>query len=344
MTGVVYQEHESGNLYRSYPFSEGTRVVDTDGVEFPTDVFSDAILYPILRESCQLYLTKVSPHYGTVEISCGSADKSEVVLTGSLSGVSDTIELYDAKGRHGGTLVCGYGWKREYESMRERVFRPMTAVFSSFVTSVIPYSGVESIVFDTASTSRKNVVFKGDGVIEPILERDDDGYILSFDASYVPNSEGGRVPIRQLIFVADGRTVFDIVKQSDDTVLLTTPQMDREDLCWQAHKEDSLVSVVDTCEDETWSSCPATRIVKKNVVVSVCPSDIGNINIVADDVLGLKNSVKTATVDGKITPNVPVITDNMSTDDILEEGAKSVSQQVEKGNGLSISMPGLTHE
>lgn len=350
MTGSVFIGRENSGLYRSYPFAEGAAVEDSDGVALATDVFVDAFLYPVMPEPAPLYLSRISPRYGVVEVSCGDEGGETVVLHGSANAESGSIELYDLNGRHGGVLVCGYGWGREFKAMRERSFAPGSAAFSSFVMSPIPYSGVESVVFAEGQNGRthgRRLVFRGDGAITPVLKASDSGATLYFDASYSTSERtDAPPPVRQLVFAVEGRTVFDVQKQSDDTVLLTTPQLDREDLCWQAHQEDSVVNVVDTCAPDPSSpsgSCPSERITNKSGAVFVCPSSIGNINIVADDALGLKNSAKTTTVAGELTPNTPSFKSGMNSDDIIEEGTKAVSRQTDIGNGLVISMPGLSN-
>jgi len=336
MTSERYQEFENENSYRNYPFSETASMEDRDASALATDVFVDAFLYPVV-DSYAVPLLKLLDFSkgGLVEISVGDG-----TISGSFSGGS--VELYDGLGRHAGTLVCGPGWGREASAMRVREFDGVE--FASSAVSVIVHPGVHSFdVGNGSRTTRKFVEFVGDGCITPVLENKDTGPELSFD---VQNDElpTDTLYVRQLLFVAVGRTVFDISEQSEDTVLLTTPTMDREDVCWQAHQEDAVSTVVDTCDDSNDEPpCPSVPPPFKLEEIWMCPSQVGDINLVAEDILGLKNSVHVVPVEGRMSVSSPRILPEMDADAMVNEASKMLKRPVQIGNGIKISIPGLSN-
>lgn len=331
---VVYAQHESSNEYRSYPFAENVRLVDTDGAELATDIFVDALLCPIVHEARELYLQSLDFSNGEVTVGDGS-----VVLSGSGDERAGTIELYDAHGRHAGFLVCGEGWDRERGTMRRRSFEGVK--FSSFVTSPVVYNGVESIVTpDGPRTTRRNIVLEGDDTLTPVVDRSGaGGYVLSFDAMYDPGVRDTNGAIRQIVFAAFGKTVFSVSEADEGEVILATPMLDREDVCWQAHREDAVSTVVDTCEPH--EACPPKDVPYRSERVDVCPTEEGLVTIATDNAIGFRNPVHVSTISSPAAPNVPVIEDGMTEEGIVRQGEKLRARPVQIGNGVEISIPGV---
>lgn len=332
-----YAGFENLNSYRNYPFSETADMNDRQGVPFATDILVDAFLYPIVPEPTRVLLTLVDfSAGGYVEI---TLEKSKETISGTFDG--SYIELYDHIGRHVGTISCGPGWGRELPTGRKRMFDGVE--FSPSVLSPVLYEGVVSMATDvgiTDRTTRKHVELVGDGCITPVLEEKPYGPELWFDVQddYVYDTSP---VVRKMLFAAIGRTLFDIQDQSEDTVLATTPALDREDVCWQAHQEDSVAAIVDTCKDDSNDTCPAEELPFKIQEIWKCPSPVGDVNLVAEDIVGLKNALHIVPVEGGIKVNSPQIAEGMSADAMSKEASKLLTRPTQVGNGIRISIPGL---
>lgn len=336
-TEVRYAEHENLNAYRNYPFAESAELKDADGAVLATDVFVDALLYPVVQEPTRARLSAMDCTSGAVTVACESGE----TLSGQFSEDGDgCIELYDGLGRHAGTFVCGPGWEREVSTGRKRMFDNLWMASSACCPVV--HAGVVGITDADRKwrTTRRHLVMEGDGTITPVLTPTDRGAELRFDAQYSPYVEN-RSRVAQIVFAAVGRTLFDIAEVDDGTVEVFTPELDREDICWQAHKEDSAAVVVDACESE--DSCDTPVIPVRADTIKVCPSAIGNISIVADDAVNYRNPVKITPVEGDSVAPRPQIETGMSQDEIFTEAHKMLERPVTTGNGVRISMPGLNN-
>ena len=331
---IRYTQHENENSLRNYPFAESCVLADEAGAALATDMFVDAVLHPIIRSEAKVELKSIDfSKGGVVTLSCGESE-----LTGSAGADDDTMDLYDSHNRRAGTLVLGDGWKREHDTLRLRTFSGIE--FCPAATCPVVYNGVEGFVApDGSETTRKNVVFEGDECLTPVLEETNAGTVLSFDAIFDPVVATNEGAIRQIVFAAIGKTIFSISDDSDENVLVTTPELDREDICWQAHREDSVSTVADTCEPKP--DCPTTNIPTRREEIVVCPSEEGSVNIVADDVLGLKNPLKIGTVSGLQVVPTPENRTGLTIEETMEIGSALQARPVIVGNGVEISIPGL---
>lgn len=336
--GMWYSEHENLNSYRNYPFSESAFLVDDDGVELAVDVFVDAFLYPILQEPSELRISQLKADTGYVEVSAGD---DAIAFGTEADGV---FELYDSRGRHAGSIVCGPGWEREKASGRDRMFSK--AWLSARACSPVIHAGVLSLSDaedPTVMTKRRHVVFKGDDAILPHIEQGRKRQKLYFDV-LPPVAENGN-PVRQVIFAAVGKTLFSVVKASSDdddrSALLTTPSMDKEDVCWQAHREDSVSVAVDVCEDGETPVCPPGDIPYRRESVALCADENGNISLVSDNLAGYSNAVVVKPVEGTVAPQEAALSSSMSQADVIAEGSKLAGKPIRTGNGIKISIPGI---
>lgn len=331
---IRYTERENEGSLRNYPFAESCSMADENGAPLATDVFVDAVLHPIVSECKAVELRSIEfSAGGKVVLSCG-----DIELSGIAGEDDSAMDLYDSHGRRAGTIVLGEGWRREHGTMRDRTFSGIR--FCPAVTCPVVYGGVEGIVApDGSETSRMNVVFSGDSCLTPVLEENAYGPVLSFDAIYDPNKSDSEGAVRKIIFAAVGKTIFSISADGPSDVLLVTPELDREDVCWQAHQEDSVSTVVDTCQSKP--HCPTTDIPIRSEEIGVCPSDVGSINIVADDVLGLKNAVKVGTVAGVTVVPTPDNRSGLTIEETMDVGSMLQSRPEVVGNGVEISIPGL---
>ena len=335
IANTIYLEHESSNSYRNYPFSEHANIYDNNGVYLATDVFVDAILYPIVKENTKLFLTNIVADSVIVSM------ENDETLSGTY--YNGVIELYDSYNRHAGTLICGNGWEREKKSGRNRSFNGIE--FSSAVCCPIVHNGVLRIgnSDNSSYTTCKNVKLVGDDCITPVIEHTNLGNVLSFDVQAPFYSSYEENAVKQVIFASYGDTLFDLLEMpSGNTVYLSAPQLSREDVCWQAHKEDSVSAVVDTCENDV-ILCPSENIPYKIQDIRICPSEIGSVNILTDDSANYKNSIHISTTEGNTTPQAIQLVEGMSQDDMIEEGSKSLDRPKQSGNGIIISIPGLNN-
>jgi hypothetical protein len=333
MTDNRYAQWENLNGYRNYPFAEHAEMADSDGNALAADVFVDAILNPIVHEEAPVYLSLLSMN--EVRAECG-----EDSYAGTCDGSSSHVELYDKYGRHAGTLVFGPGWKREFSTLRTRRFH---AEFSSVVSCPIVYNWVEGFVHDGFRSTRRDVTFEGDDVLTPLLSDESGKWVLSFDAFYDPGVVADeKNAIRQVVFASIGQTVFEVDQATDASVILWTPQLDRDDICWQAHREDPASVVSDTCENPS-STCPTPTVPYTNKRFDVCPTETGEVTLVADDFLDYRNPIKIESKEAGVSPHVPVITRNMTEESVIAEGDALLSRPLQTGNEIEISIPGLKH-
>lgn len=350
--GLWFPEHENLNSYRNYPFSEASSMLDDDGAELAADVFVDAYIYPIVSRPSRLKLHRILAASSEIEVRVfgddpeGDETDEDIDPDSTLKGYgsSSTVELYDSRGRHAGTIVCGKGWDREVASGRERVFSNVT--FSSFTCCPVIHTGVLSLAneWGTERTSRRHIIFKGDAQIKPHLVNGPKRKQLYFDA--IPLEEQRTVtPIRRMVFANSGKTLFHVSSDGSQgnkgTVFVTAPLLDREDVCWQAHKEDSVSTVADVCEEEAQEPCDKGPVPVDHGEIIICVDPMGNVSILADSTLNYKNPVVINTVGGVVQPREMSLSDKMSQDDVLHEGAKLTQKPIRFGNGIKISIPGL---
>ena len=333
-TGIRYVEHENLNSYRNYPFSETAGLNDSDGAAIAADVFVDAILYPVVSEAIPLRLSLLDCAERYAEVTDGT-----VTIAGTVDG--DCIELYDGLGRHAGSLMLGPGWDREKASGRKRVFEDLR--FSAAACCPVVHDGVTSLSDEdgTWRTRRRDLVLEGDGSIVPVIEETQFGPELRFDAQFSREGSGKRL-VRQVLFAVAGQTIFAISDEADDSAVnLYTSPLDREDVCWQAHKEDAVAVVADACSDSAEEGCPKVFIGVRSQEAKVCPSDVGNVEIRAEDGVDYKNPVKVTPVEGETVYPRPQVETGMTQDEIFSEAQKMLQRPVTSGNGIRISMPGL---
>ena len=310
----------------------------------------DACLYPIAAETPDAVAPALTGLYlaeGYVEISW--AGSPNAIGGTEKDGV---VELYDEEGRHAGTLVCGPGWEREKTSGRTRVFGGIR--FASYVCWTIPYAGVTSL-YDTEEptnkATRRNIVLQGDGCVVPKLEQRDDGTgVLSFD---VQAPKGDETLVRQLVVIATGTTPFSAEQVNrpdnvpDDAFAFVDIEwmadgklvaIGREDICFNAHKEDGITQVVDTCENPEVKHTFIPLV--KQEACRLCPDAVGAVNIITPDTATEKNAVRTEVVSGKMEPTFPDFENANGLQDVLDEGKKAGLGKL-TGNGLKFSIPGL---
>lgn len=352
--GIRYVGHENENAYRSYPFAEGTSMADSGGLDLATDVLADAILHPVVEEVSRLRLSSLDFSSGRAVV----VDEAGHELSGTAR--NGSVELRDSAGRRSGTLVCGPGWEREVSAGRTRTFNAGSAELCAAVCCPVVYAGVSSVTVEgvlressvsspfspdasrtefSVSASGKAVVLEGDDAFVPVLDTDASGATLSFDAQApAPGTEAG---VRGVLAVVTGQTLFDILRVSGSAALVTLPPLDREDVCWQARKEDAVAEVVDVCDDEEEPAGSRGSIGFRREEVMLRPTVCGSVDLVADDAVDYRNPLLISTAAGETRPQVYQAVEGMSVSELMAEGSKLTRRPVRSGNVVRISIPGL---
>ena len=333
---------ESSNRKRSHPFSESASLVDTEGVGLGLDVFVDAVLHPVVERGCVAVprLASIDPVARSVCVDVGGME-----ITGWSDGAG-RIRLADAYGRPSGMLVPGPGWEQVEMSSRRREFDD--ARFAASVCCVVECPGVLRMLFGDKATTRQRVEIKGDDALRPVLRRADYGGILRFDATAgaPKSSEGG---VRRIMFVSFSDSLIQVSEQDSSTVMLTSPFSSREDVCWNAHREDSASTISDTCNDETVEKCDRPVPAPGGVTeIMALPTDAGGIAMVADDTPDFRNGVMVSTVDGTVTGtsgSSRPTADGKPVRDLISEfsSMRFGADAMVSGNGVKVWFPGSSY-
>lgn len=334
-----YVEHGNLNSYRSYPFSETESLQDSDGVPLQDDIFVDAMMYPIVLTDGDVHLDSLdcSVDPPVAEAHCGG-----IALQGAYEASMGTIEFKDPRGRHAGSLVCGPGWPREMASRRKRMFAGLR--FAPTACRPVVHDGVEGLVLPVGEeTSRKNIVLTGSNGLEPVIRDTPTGKVLRIDA-HAPETEASSPVVRGLLFTVFGRAAFSLAMadpNDESTVLLAGSGFDREDVCWQAHQEDAVSTVVDTCEEPVESCHTPELPLPDPLPLEVCSTESGAIYLVSDDLANQRNPFKISLVHGDEISSHPQISADMSTLDMFTEAGKLLGRQPIGGNAIKIEITGL---
>ena len=234
MSTPIYQEYESENIGRSYPFSADSNLTDVDGVALPQAFLVDAILYPA-SGMCNLESISLSDDRNTATIVVSG-------MRGTFSADSRTVELFDTNGFHRGTLVLGNGAGELFSGKSLRTYENVR--FAETCQFELPGDGVSSAVFSGVDT-RGRVEFISSGntaVIKPIVDKDENS--LRFDV--VPANKGlGGTGVNTLYVVRKPGSLFNIMDKDGEPYLYLTSTgfmdqyslIDREDIC--ARSDDS---------------------------------------------------------------------------------------------------------
>ena len=339
----LFKEYENENALRSYPFAEGCSVEDTDGTAIGTGVIVDAILYP-LNPAGTLYLSGISVD-GTVSI----ADSKKTVMTGAATSGSPRIELYDTSDfhRHSGTLLCS---SADAVSMlvtvgAERKFSSGHTAFASSCVFPVVNDGVTSLnIGETGVTDGLISITNGDNASIRVATTES-GDRIRFDVIPDPSQE---IPasIQHIYCIVDGNTPFRIEKPriyaSDNTVILYLDNIDRQSICNNAHREESL-EMTDTCKDCTADSCHQDMedpveipYVYQTEVVDIPNGADSAFYLSVENMTGYVNPLSITLTDGAVVPNTEVTVDT-TEDDHTDELTDTITSK-----GVVLQLPGLS--
>lgn len=340
-------EFENENRYRNYPFSQDSTFLSENGVKLGENVFVDAILYPFGAKG-RLYLSELNVDSRNLTIN----DDNGPVLHGKIVGSDKKIELLDNFGRHSGTIVCGTAGD-ECFSYGNLTF-PSTALM--FVTSVcVPLytPGVTSLTIKDKKLDGSLLFYGKSSVFTPVASSGIVGNTSSlyFNAHRLGTSgsqSSGKTPIKKIYVVSEEGSIFRISSQSDNNVLVTIADMNRDDVC--AHANANVIkdktSDIDTCETEPECSHePYDPTHRENPSEQCCVIDLESVghnmvNIVADNTADYTNPLSIIARLGQPSPVIPVIKTN-DPQDKREEEIKKITQDGFFGRGIQISIAGL---
>ena len=338
-------EFENRNSNRNYPFDSRTIVEDDDGVEFATDVFVDAIFYPV-NQSSPVRLVEADFSSGKVVVA------SDERCSGTIAG--NRAEIYTEAGKHFGTIVLGAGIDREMASGRKRTFDNL--LFSSACVVPVKMNCVTRVYTSSGVAVDSRIVrMHGVGRLETVAGRElVDGELVDTLKFNVRSPRGGgdtppsdsRPKLTTLVIVEKSESVFNATKIGDDSALIRAKALTREDVCYQAHLEDSVSSVYDTCApspspggSDPGLSCnpcePPSPPLGDRFEITGCA-----VSLVASDLLNYRNPVKITTIGGSFSVDSPRISGSVSKDEAEEEASRLIYSQIGVGNGIRIEIPG----
>ena len=351
-TGIIGLERVFSDLSRKYPFAEGAATTALDGWELPDDIFSDAVVHPMVPRGGVdlLYLIRIDFKSGEVLLSIGSQkdavrpDMSRC-LVGSFS--DGVVRLVDSSGRESGLLACGPGWSREARFCEVHAFNGV--LLSAASCCPIEMAWVSGFVDSGGTLTRgRTVELEGDDCIRPRLSNTGKMPELSFDIQTKPAVMSN--PLRQLVVIVEGTTVFDATRLSQNSVILSTPKLSRSDVKWHAHREAYVAkprSSSSLCDShgpgETDRECYATVTSEKRGHISILPSKCGYADIITPDVTGLDNAVWIGPIAGKASPTSPKYSPAMSQSEIGESVKRLMSRPESHGSGIIVSIPGISN-
>jgi hypothetical protein len=246
----LFPEFENENALRWYPFASGCTGADTSGSRIGTGVLVDAALYQV-NPNGALYLSRIGAD-GVVSIS----DAASVVMTATAVRGASTLEFYDASDlhRHVGTLVASSpdALSSLVNVYEDRVFRREETTFASSCVFPVVNDGVLSVDVGRTGAADGTVRFLN-GPTDVVRVSAGDGSKLRFDVIPRPR-EVQLDSIKHVYCIVDGKTPFRIMKLPfgdrpsglGNTVAVYLDNIDRQDVCADAHREDSL-ETRDTC-------------------------------------------------------------------------------------------------
>ena len=253
----IFTEFENENALQWYPFASGQNIVDTNGQEIGTGILIDAALYPV-NPNGDLYLSRIGVD-GTVSIS----DDSSVVMTAVAESGSSALEFYDLSElhRHVGTVLASSAdaLSALVNVYEDRVFRKENALFASSCVFPIVNDGVLTVNVGGTGAVDGTVEFANSST-DAVRVSVGDGHELRFDV--IPSPPRVLLESIQHVFcIVDGKTPFRIMKLPfgdmptglGNTVAVYLDNIDRQAVCSDAHREDTL-EMKDTCECESSSS------------------------------------------------------------------------------------------
>lgn len=338
---TVNHEWEDMNSARAYPFA-----ADSD---LPPDVFVDMTVVsgsgnPVLLSEADFS----GGREGRVLFSCGDEE-----ISGSFSVDGPAIPLL-CNGLYRGSLMVGEGFGRELVSGRKFSFNDGVPVCPSCVVSC-GFRGVSSLRFEDAGLATTGAVVElvgQDNVFWPELSRREDGdwdlrfHAVNTNTEYEPTgrSKSGRVyRLKTLALNVIGKSLIDVVEDygnRPEEAFVYAPELERDDVCYRAHRDSSMSYIYDTCADE--SGCESIPISTKDAGTSVSGCSVWLRTDMEEcfPTLWPKNSVVITPMHGGASATAPRLA-GLAGAEAAKEMESLLHAPPETGNGIMISIPGM---
>lgn len=338
----LFAEFENESSMRSYPFASGCTCLDTKGMAIGPDVFIDAALYPV-NPVGDLYLSRIDVG-GTVSIS----DARSVVMTAVFERGSSRLDFYDTSGlrRHVGTIVASSpdGLATLLNVNARRSFTSSETKFASSCVFPIVNDGVLSINVSGTGEIDGDVSFSNASLDDIRVSTDETGSTLRFDV-IPPRAPVDLTSIKHVYCIVDGRTPFRIMKLPygsqelgpGNTVEVYLDGIDRQSICGNAHREDSL-EMEDRCgcgDSPCDPDIDPPEPVPEVYQVEVVDMDNGAENafyLAVPNMLGYDNPLSITMQDGSTVPKVDIP---------QEEGIEAVAVDNLTSKAAILQVPGL---
>lgn len=345
----LFSEYENENSRRTFPFASGCQVRDTNGEAIGTGILLDAVIYPV-NSTGIVYLSRIDTD-GTVSIS----DDTGVIMQAKQEYGASELEFYDLSSlhRHVGTVVASSAEALStlttvYEQRR---FRPEETAFASSCVFPVQNDGITGLNIGKSGLLDGNVIFSNDENDIVRVSTDESGSTLRFDV--IPDAHIVKLTSIQHIFcVVDGKTPFRIHKipflgqdtmSSGNTVALTLDGIERQDVCNNANRENSL-EMTDTCKECTTDECHQDPIPPKDIpatyqteAVDIKSGMDSSFYLAVPNLLGYVNPLSITLDDGMIVPKFDF---KLSEADAEADNTSKVADTV-TSKGIVIQVPGL---
>lgn len=331
----LFVEFENENVLRSYPFASSCTFKGKYSIG--TGVFIDAIFYP-LNPKGTLYLSEINTDY-VVKIS----DDSGVIMTATYEYGASVLEFYDTSNlrRHVGTMVAASteALSTVMATYKTQTFSSDETKFASSCVFPIINEGVLSINIDKTTSIDGDVEFinTNDG---PVRVSSSDGNTLRFDVIPAPEIRDIHA-IEHIYCIVDGKTPFRITKVpvesgGGNTVLLYLDNIDRDMLCSNTHRENSLEQR-DTCActPETPDSVVSIEYKYQTAVVDIINNTDNAFFLVPENILGEGiNPLSITLSDNGIVPKPEI------KEEDLVDGIDGLTDDI-KAKAVNLTVPGL---
>lgn len=336
----LFTEFGNENALRSYPFASGCTAKDTKGAQIGTGTLVDAVLYPV-NPVGTVYLSKITVD-GVVNIS----DSEKVIMTATMQRGSDVLEFYDTSPfkRHVGTLVASSADALSIlvNTYTDRIFRASETAFAASCVFPVVNDGVLSIDVNKLGALDGDVTFANSDSDIVRVSTNANGDKLRFDI--IPQQHLSQLSSIQHIYcIVDGKTPFRIQKLAPNTVILYLDNIDRQDICGEAHREDA-IETRDTCDCEG-SSSPCTPDIDPPVdipdvyqveVVDIPHDTDSAFYLAVPNMFGYDNPISITMKDGVVVPKQDIEISSDAGVNNLDALTDSITSK-----GIVIQVPGL---
>lgn len=165
---ILHPEYRDENRTINYPFADNASLISTSGLTIPTEMFYDAILYPI-GDGARLSIGRITVEPRLVTLVLIDETLSELATaTFSPTSASEAVDFTDEFGRPAGMLLADTSQLTIAQSwaIGDHSFMMGEAEFVASVTVPMPDVGVRGILLDDGTLLTGDTWLVGeDGVV-----------------------------------------------------------------------------------------------------------------------------------------------------------------------------------